>query len=58
MDTIGQFLEDCTTAVPTSQVRAKGLYASYAKWCEDSGEFCVSHRKFGQVLSERKGGQA
>lgn len=56
MDTIGQFLGECTTAgrvgvVP--QVKFSELYNAYDQWCSVSGERAISKRKFGERIIER-----
>ena len=53
MDVIGQFVEElCSEG---AQERAKGseLYAAYKKFCDDSGEYPVSRRRFGEAMGER-----
>lgn len=53
MDTIGSFISDCCVLMPDAKVQSGILYKAYQKWCEDSGETCVSSRQFGRRLPEK-----
>ncbi len=53
MDTLGGFIEDTCVTGPAYTVRASELYAGYSKWCDDTGEFKITQRRFGMQLTER-----
>jgi len=53
-DALGAFIEDCCVIGNTTYRAYTGdLYTAYQKWAEDSGEYPVSLRLFGQKLRER-----
>ncbi|MDE5768025.1 MAG: hypothetical protein K2H82_01425 [Oscillospiraceae bacterium] len=51
MDVIGTFLSACCTT-GSGEVKASQLYAVYAKWCSENGEYCFPNSKFGQEISK------
>lgn len=54
MDVIAQFLDEYTQrATPHHTVIAMHLYKAYAAWCDDTGEYCIKQRDFGQKIAER-----
>lgn len=53
MDTLGDFLTECTTEDEADYVTKADLFAAYVKWCEDSGERPLSQRQLARRLSER-----
>lgn len=62
MDTIGDFLRDCTRPDAAGIVTAKAIYAAYLRWCEQNGERALSQKQLGGRLTERgfnrrRGGQ-
>lgn len=52
-DTLGVWMQDCCTVAHGFSIRATELYASYKAWCELSGEFSASQKKFGLSMTER-----
>ena len=53
MDTLGDFLAECCTEGPNTQVTAKALYESYTTWAASQGEHSLTQRAFGMRLAER-----
>jgi putative DNA primase/helicase len=53
MDVLAGFLSDCCEIGDEHWDYAKDLYASYKRWCDESGERSEAQRKFGGRLSER-----
>ena len=53
MDTLGDFLAECTTEGEAEHVTKGALFAAYQKWCEDSGERPLSQRQLARRLTER-----
>lgn len=51
-DTVGQFLEECTTK--GNRVKSSSLYARYKQWLEQRGETPLSTNSFGPAI-EAKG---
>ncbi|MDE5884873.1 MAG: hypothetical protein K2H29_07365 [Oscillospiraceae bacterium] len=51
MDVIGTFLNACCTT-GSGAVKASQLYAVYAKWCQENGEYCFPNSKFGKEISK------
>ena len=51
MDVIGTFLNACCM-VGSGSVKASQLYAVYAKWCQENGEYCFPNSKFGKEISK------
>lgn len=52
-DTIGEFLEECTSEDQSSTVARAAVYRSYRTWAIDSGLDPLSKQKFTRVLEER-----
>jgi putative DNA primase/helicase len=52
MDVVRRFLDDCCDQSEHAKVKMGNLYAAYKKWCEDSGEPCISLTKFGKRLDD------
>lgn len=52
-DVIGAFVEDCCVTGPNFSAYTGNLFEQYSQWTEDSGEYTVSKRRFGQKLRER-----
>ncbi len=53
MDTLGDFLAECTTDDETAYVTKADLFAAYQRWCDDSGEKPLSQRQLARRLTER-----
>lgn len=53
MDTLGAFLDECTTKTISGEVKSGTLYAKYQEWCKASGEFCLAQQRFGRTMVER-----
>jgi P4 family phage/plasmid primase-like protien len=53
MDTLGQFLEECTVKSSACYLSAGDLYARFESWCEARGEYKPSQKVFGSRLRER-----
>jgi putative DNA primase/helicase len=53
MDVVGAFIADCCVLSPHARADCAALYAAYTRWCEESGEFALSQRRFAQQLEER-----
>jgi len=53
MDVLGAFLDDRCQINGMFKAKASKLYKAYREWCEASGEFVMSQRKFGERLAER-----
>jgi putative DNA primase/helicase len=51
-DLIGQFLNECCKQVEGIECRAKDLYDSYVKWCEQNGDKALGNRLFSDKLKE------
>lgn len=52
-DTVGQFIEDCTSKNPLAKIKVGYLYQAYLNWCKEFGEKDLSQRAFSQRLVER-----
>lgn len=55
MDTLGNFLTDCTAEQPEGWVFSKDLYAAYVSWAKSTGEthYLLSQRQLGNRLVDR-----
>ncbi len=53
MDLVAAWIADCCVEAPTVECKAVELHKSYAAWCEDNGERCISARALGPRLKER-----
>ena len=53
MDAMAGFIDECCVVQKNAKVKATDLYIAYTNWCEQSGEYSESQRKFGMRLSER-----
>jgi len=53
MDAMRSFLDERCVLAPEYQVRSRELYAAYSAWCDSSGEYRISQRRFGSAMSER-----
>lgn len=53
MDTIKDFLDECTEVGQGFSLEARSLYQSYSQWCKDAGERTLSSRALGLRLSDR-----
>ncbi len=53
MDTLGTFLDQCCVVNARADCKASDLYKVYCDWCDNSGEYALSQRKFGLKLTER-----
>lgn len=51
MDTISSFLESC--CIMQGEVKASVLYAVYAKWADENGEYCFPNSKFGVEMAKK-----
>ncbi|NUO62256.1 MAG: hypothetical protein HOQ34_01655 [Gemmatimonadaceae bacterium] len=52
-DTLGAFLEDCCEINALQEEPASALYAAYATWARDGGEYQITQTAFGRALEER-----
>lgn len=52
-DVLAAWLADCCIVKRTADAKAAELYASYANWCEQSGEHPEPQRRWGMRLTER-----
>ena len=50
MDPLADFLEECCELTASSRTPSQTLYATYIKWCGQSGERALSMRKLGPLL--------
>lgn len=53
MDILASFLADCCIEKVSLRALNQPLYATYKKWCENSGEHILSQRSFSNLLIER-----
>lgn len=53
MDVLAGFLADCCETGERHRSYARELYATYKRWCADTGEAVESQKKFGGRLAER-----
>jgi putative DNA primase/helicase len=53
MDVLGSFITDKCEIGESKECTSKDLYASYIKWCEETGEHPITQRNFGTRLKER-----
>lgn len=53
MDIIGHFISDYCVIRPGARVSAKLIYDVYKGWCEETGEYALTQRKFNKRLEER-----
>jgi putative DNA primase/helicase len=53
MDVLADFLAECCELGADYWDYARDLYASYKRWCDETGERAESQRKFGARLGER-----
>lgn len=51
MDTISQFIEECT--VKGGEISASSLYAAYKLWAKDGEQYVYTSTKFGREMGER-----
>lgn len=54
MDTLGTFIGECCTVLPSLKSKADDLYTCYKQWCDKAGENAENQRKFGTAMTERK----
>ena len=52
-DPVGAFLASETIRGSNLSVRAKDLYQSYLRWCDENAETALSQNLFGRILTER-----
>ncbi len=52
-DVLAAWLADCCIVKRTADAKAADLYASYADWCQQSGEHPEPQRRWGMRLTER-----
>lgn len=52
-DVIGQWIEECCEVRSNASQRASELYKSFREWCQSSGEYIVSQKRFGASLGDR-----
>ena len=52
-DVLAAWLADCCIVKRTADAKAAELYASYADWCDQSGEHPEPQRRWGMRLTER-----
>ena len=52
MDVVSKFLDACCD-VGTGEVKASALYAVYAQWCSEYGEYKMSNTKFGIEMTKK-----
>jgi putative DNA primase/helicase len=52
-DVLAAFLDECCVIDSQRLVGAMELYGRYTDWCSENGEDTLSHRRFGEQLSER-----
>lgn len=52
-DVLAAWLADCCLVKRTADAKAADLYASYADWCQQSGEHPEPQRRWGMRLTER-----
>lgn len=53
MDVMGLFVADRCVIAPSAWATAGDLYDCYKEWCEETGEYQVSQRRFGMWLRDR-----
>jgi putative DNA primase/helicase len=53
-DTVGQWLEQKTTKIPTASIKSSEAYKSYKEWTEENGYYPVGVKTFKSSLEERK----
>ncbi len=53
MDVLAAWLADCCVVEKHCTAKASELYANYSRWCENSGEYAGTQRKWGMRLTER-----
>ncbi|MDQ5911060.1 MAG: putative primase/helicase [Pseudomonadota bacterium] len=53
MDVLAAWLGECCIVGKRYEAKAADLYASYCRWCEQSGERPETQRKWGMRLTER-----
>lgn len=53
LDTIGQWLSECTQFEPTAETTNAMLYASYQNWCQDNGSEPKRTVAFGRALASK-----
>jgi len=53
MDVLAQFLADVCVKLPTVKVKSSSLYAAYAAWCDENGEYKLSSKVFSLKMKER-----
>jgi putative DNA primase/helicase len=53
MDIIGTWLAEHCVESPRMVARASDLYASYKRWCEETGEYAISQKRLGTQLGAR-----
>lgn len=52
-DTLGRFLDECTTTADFASTPARDLYRAWCDWCQTSGEPSTSERDFADAMSRR-----
>ena len=53
MDVLAAWISECCISGKKYEAKAADLYASYSRWCEQSGEHPENQRKWGMRLTER-----
>ena len=53
MDVISDFIGECCIKEPMAEMKAKILYDTFKKWCEESGEKTITQTALGIKLKER-----
>jgi len=52
-DLIQAFIGECCIVSQEVKAKSSDLYAAYREWCEHTGEYAITQRKFGVALTER-----
>ena len=52
-DVLGEFIAEVCVEAPRGEVLSSVLYASYAEWCENTGERPLSQKALGMRLKDR-----
>ena len=52
-DFLGSFFAECCIIGPQFVARASQLYLAYKNYCETSGEFVLSQKRFAEQLKEK-----
>lgn len=52
-DTLAEFVGACLTLSPNARCKSSAAYSAFKSWCDKSGEYCPSGKRFSQQMRNR-----